>query len=96
MILAVPKNAITPKQKELLTKKGYVVIECDNPESIRVINPEQSMDTSDWFMAALKACTCRESIVSTNADKFVNELYSRLKSKELTATELSNPTTDQP
>lgn len=80
MIVAVPKKVLTVQQKNLLTKKGYVVIECDDPEKIRIINPENNMDTSDWFLSALAAL--RSSIPVGKSEVFIDNLYQRLIKKE--------------
>lgn len=88
MIVAVPKGVLTAQSKSALTKKGYIVIECDDPDKIRVINPEQHMDTSDWFMSALFAL--KESSATSRQERFVNNLYERLKKKE--SDEPTNPT----
>ncbi len=79
MIVAVPKQILSVKQKNLLTKKGYVVIECDEPEKIRIINPEVTIDTNAFMMAALKGCTVNMAVGKTEI--FVNELYERLNKK---------------
>lgn len=89
MIICVPKQTLSAQQKAAITKKGYIVIECDDPEKIRVINAEQNMDTSDWFMAALYATTT--GIPVSKSEHFVAELYKRLKKKEeLPKEEFSN------
>ena len=76
MIVATPKNILSAKQKELLTKKGYVVIECDDPSKIRVITPETVMDANDLFLSALKGL--RSNCPTSKQEIFVEELYNRL------------------
>lgn len=90
MIISVPKKVLTPGQKTQLVKKGYVVIECDEPEKIRVLNPETNIDTNDYLMAALYAL--KESCPVYKQQYFVNELFKRLKEKEETVSiETTNP-----
>ena len=80
MVIAVPKNTLSAANKAALSKKGYVVIECEEPEKIRVINPEVSFETSDWFMAALESIS--KNSPSTYQEHFVTNLCKRLKAKE--------------
>lgn len=84
MILVVPKNTITPAQKGLITKKGFILIECDEPEKVRIITPEVNVDANDYFMSTLKALTCGNP--TYKQEHFVNELYKRLKAKEAPVT----------
>ena len=76
-IIAVTKNTLQLENKKALTKEGYIIIECDDPTKIRVINSEQNMDTNDWFMAALYACTTKTP--TTKAEYFVNTFPEKLK-----------------
>lgn len=80
MIVAIPKGTLNAKQKELLTKKGFVVIECDDPEKIRVINPESTVGVNDMVLSALKALTA--SHPTSRQEHFVNELYKQLTDRE--------------
>lgn len=89
MIIAVPPKTLSAKDKERLTKKGYVVIEIDDPDKVRVINTELPIEAHDYYMAALHA-------MATHNDDFINrsfvkELYRRLKIVESDSIpELSN------
>lgn len=80
MIVAVPKNTLTPQQKSAMTKRGMIVIECDDPDKIRVISPETSFEANDHVMSALYALTTTNPTYRT--EMFVNELYRRLKENE--------------
>lgn len=82
MIIVTPTGTLTQKQKTALEKKGLLVVECDDPDKVRVINAEQHMDTSDWFMAALFAVKSDPY----QSRQFTTELYNRLKAKETTNT----------
>lgn len=76
MILVVPKKSLTALEKKSLFKKGYVVIECEKPESVRLLSPETLVDKSDLFLSALSAIANPYS--SSPDGRFVNELYKRL------------------
>jgi len=52
-IIAVPPKTLTADQKSKLTKKGYVVIEIDDPDKVRIIVAEQPIATNDLLMSAL-------------------------------------------
>lgn len=98
MILVVPKKALTQAEKKELLKKGYVVIECEKPESVRVLSPETIVDKSDLFLSALEAI--RPTTPLNGAERFVDNLCKRLlpEKKETTAkksiikTKASKPT----
>lgn len=79
MILAVPKNILSNSKKAEIKKKGYVIIECDDPDKIRIINTEVVIDTNDYFIAALYGLTT--SIPVNKTEHFVNNLYKRLTEK---------------
>lgn len=79
-IICVPPKSLTSAQKSTLTKKGCIIIETNEPEKIRVISAETTVDTNDFFMSALFALTSRTPV--NEQEQFVNELYSRLKESE--------------
>lgn len=82
-ILCVPPKTLSAQQKGALSKRGIVIIETDNPEKIRLINPEvENIDSSDWFMAALHALQAVTPM--SKQELFCNNLYKRLKEKEST------------
>lgn len=80
MIICTPKDTLSEKQKEAVAAKGLILIECDDPEKIRVINIETAYDANDFFMAALFGLTVMSPVNAR--DQFVNNLYKRLKEKE--------------
>lgn len=77
MIIAVTPGSLSSKDKEKLTKKGYVVIEMADPDSIRFIEPD--FETNDYYMAALSALNRASNI---DCSRFVEDIYNRLKKKE--------------
>lgn len=80
MILCIPPNTLSSQQKSALSKKGNIIIETNEPDKIRVINPETSVETNDLFMAAL--FSLKSSTPINQQEKFINELYRRLKEGE--------------
>ena len=94
MILCVPPNSLTSSQKGTLTKKGYIVIETDNPDKVRVIAPEKVVATDDYYMAALHSLCVKCPV--NQQQEFVNELYKRLKSKEVVEAEEIKTDVKQP
>lgn len=80
MILVVPKKSLTASDKKNLLKKGYVVVECDKPETVRVLSPETMVDKSDLFLSAL--ASIRPTTPVGGAEKFVDNLCERLLPKK--------------
>lgn len=80
MIIAVPPKTLNADQKCKLTKKGYVVIEIEDPDKVRIVVAEQPIATNDLLMATLHALAGSSS--DTNARRFTDELYKRLKESE--------------
>jgi RNA polymerase-interacting CarD/CdnL/TRCF family regulator len=79
MIIAVKPNSLSAKDKEKLTKIGYTVIEVEDPDSLRFIEPEAPIEVHDYYMAALNALNTG---TSSDCARFVADLYIRLKKKE--------------
>lgn len=90
MIIAVPPKTLNADQKGKLAKKGYVVIEIDDPEKVKVINIESPIATNDMMMAMLHALA---NTISEESRTFVRELNRRLKAQE---TVTAKPTTNEP
>lgn len=80
MIVVVPPQSLSPENKDKLVEKGYVIIETDDPERVRVINPETVIATSDTMMAMLHALNGSGMDV---CQTFVRDLYKRLKAAEV-------------
>lgn len=85
MIVAIPPKTLSNAQKAALAKKGYVVIEIDDPEKIRVISAEAPVQTNDYFMAGLKALAT--TAYDSPKAEFIKELYNRLSEAEKQALE---------
>lgn len=81
-IIAVKPGELNSKDKEKLTKKGFTVIEVNDPDSIRIIESEAPIEVHDYYMAALYAL---KEGASSDCYRFVTKLYERLESKEKAA-----------
>ncbi len=79
-VLAMPKGMLSAAQKKAATDKGLFIIECEDPDKIRIIDTETMIDVNDLFMAALHGLTVNTP--TSKAENFVNNLYKRLKEKE--------------
>lgn len=80
-IIVIPKGSLSAKDKGKLEKKGHIVIETNDPDSIRFISPANSkIETNDLLMAALHALDAGADNISRG--KFVVELNRRLKDNE--------------
>lgn len=78
-IIVVPPNILTAQQKKTISAKGYLLIETDDPDKVRVISPTSSVEANDLTMAALHALA-NSSLAEHKI--FVTNLYSRLKKAE--------------
>lgn len=76
MVIVVPKGALTRQQKKELKLANYIIIDCIEPEKIKIINPEQPIETNDLMLSALSAL--KSDHPTSKQEKFVNELYNRL------------------
>jgi dTDP-4-amino-4,6-dideoxygalactose transaminase len=78
-IVVVPLS--TPHASiEALCHGGYVPVFCDTPDAVRVVMTAEQIASTDLCMAALHAvANCGYTAA---ADKFVQELWRRLKANE--------------
>lgn len=88
MIVVVPKNTVTEEERLIMIEKGYVVLQVDNPEHVRIINPESPVDSNSMVMAALKALS--NTMTDSASKEFVQELYKRLKAIETSQSDNTN------
>ncbi len=79
-IIVLPKNAITATKRKQIEKKGIVVIECDEPDKVKIISPEYVADRSDLFLSALTALDT--TFPASKSEIFVHELKARLTKKD--------------
>lgn len=81
-VIVFPKGQLMPKEKEKLTKHGFLAIEADDPKSVVLLIPTAAplASADDLFMAAMAGITS-ETQYNKQA-VMANELYRRLKIKE--------------
>lgn len=77
-IIIVEPKTLSAKDKEKLTKNGYLVIEHKIPSEVRIVTQANEIETHMLFMSAMKGAM--DDIYSK--EKFANELHKRLLEKE--------------
>lgn len=78
-IILFPKDSLSSKDKERLTKEGYFYLEVEDPTRVVTTIPAVSpISGDDILMSAMKAIS-EASGISNVRDKFFNELYNRMK-----------------
>lgn len=80
-ILIVPPGSITPEDRAQANAAGYCVIECTQPDLVRLIGAESVLQniihTDILAMSALEAIQGQQS--EPERAKFTQALYQRLK-----------------
>jgi len=79
-ILPVKPGVVSKADRARLSRVGVVVIEVDEPESIRLIAPHADVSRSDMLMAAMKAMMGASSGPERAA--FAVNLYERMLKSE--------------
>jgi hypothetical protein len=79
-VICFPKNQLTIEQRDDLKLAGFVVIEIDDPEKVRLILPTSNLiNADDLFIAALDGMNTAGSYAT---NKFVEVLRDRLLKRE--------------
>ena len=55
MMLLVRRGNLRPADKAMARKAGVVVVECDNPQDVRLLHAETEVASGTLLIAALKA-----------------------------------------
>lgn len=76
-IIIAPKNAVTPDVRKQIEKKGYILIETDEPEKVKMLAASNFTDTNDLLLSALEAMEAS----STAQSRFASVLFKRLQHK---------------
>ena len=77
-LVIFPRGQLAPKDRERMTKAGFLVVEADDPSRVIQLAPTPHMvSAEDFMMSALHAVHHGHEGV-----KFVDELYRRLKQRE--------------
>ena len=71
-LLVFKKGSVSRYDKAQARKAGFVVLESDNPENVRLLEPSQQIQSSDLFWAAIKAID--DSLDSTSNRYFVENV----------------------
>jgi hypothetical protein len=77
-IIIVEPKSLTLKDKEKLSKSGFIVIEHSNPDAVRIITPMNEANSSSILMAAMEAVN-KESYSHSH---FAKALTKRILSQE--------------
>lgn len=74
-IVVIKPNSMSPKDKEKLTKAGYVVVEYPNPEEVNIIS-EASLTVSNDIIVSCALKAIAKGISASNVkDIFCEEMY---------------------
>jgi hypothetical protein len=83
-IMIVKPGELSSKDKEKLSKNGYMVIEHPEPDTVRIIQPFDGQVADDIGMAALFAVARYTETSDRPAAFFVKEFLRRLLENEKT------------
>lgn len=78
-IIVTKKDTISPTDKETLKENGIILIECENPNEVRVINQIEGFEADDFVGALIH--TVRNSMTSSVRDEFAKNFLDRTKKK---------------
>lgn len=78
-VMIVKTDSLSSKDKEKLTKNGYVIIEHPFPGDVRIINDFSLIETDELLMTALEALNWGNDVTCRNA--FSNLFRERLIKK---------------
>lgn len=79
MIIVAAKGSLTEEQKAKLEEKDLIVIETNDPSSVKILSAIDSMTGDALFMSALEAVVDASSM--TVPATFARNLLNRLKEK---------------
>ena len=83
-IVVFPRGQLTPKEKEHLTKNGFLAIECDDPKGVRVLSSEAwPIGSNAMLLAALEAM-CGSSGDQAVRSRFTMNLLESIKKQGFT------------
>lgn len=85
-VMIIKPGTVSGKDKEKLSKSGYVVIEHPEPDNVKIIMPVSEIRGDDLMMAALFGL--QNSSISKQY--FAEELWKRLKQNETLIKNTSN------
>lgn len=77
-LVIFPKGTLSPKDKERMSKEGYLAIEADDPSKIHVPLPT-SLSDRDIASCALEALHSGRTYVTSAQEVFSESLYRRFQ-----------------
>lgn len=78
-ILFVKPKAITAKDKKALQGAGVIVVEVDDPQSVKLTRAHAEIEGSDLLMAAVEAI--KVSGLASVKEKFVELIFNALRAR---------------
>ena len=78
-IIVTKKDTISPSDKDILKENGIILIECENPNEVRVINQIEGFEADDFVGAMIE--TIKSTVHSSVRDEFAKKLLDRAKKK---------------
>lgn len=79
-IIIIPSGVLSHKEIEMLLKADYIPLVCDEPEKIKLLQPDFLLSGSDLLLTALDAVANTSSV--TTKERFINNLLLCLKKKD--------------
>ena len=79
-ILICENGQLDKSTMTLLSKKGVIVIQCKDPDKVKLLSGSIDIESNDLFMSALLALAETSSDMASK--RFVVELNKRLKTAE--------------
>lgn len=74
-VMVVKPNAISKEDKETLTAQDIIVVEAANPDDVKLLTFYDGVKGDDFIMSLISGV----DLNSYSKEKFVNELFKRLK-----------------
>jgi hypothetical protein len=88
-LLPVKPGSLSKEDKAALREVGVIVIEHDNPETLRLLKPWAEVDSNQMLMCAMNAL-CDETVGSQGARSFFTKLLHKVMLERLN-TEAKGP-----
>jgi hypothetical protein len=74
-VMVVKPNTITDEDKEVLAQSNIIVIECENPDDVKLLTFYDGVRGDDFLMSLIKGVAQGGTYTK---EKFCNELFERL------------------
>lgn len=80
-VIVFPRGQLTPKDKERLTKAGFVAVEADDPSAVVCVLPGPAMASADDMLMAALGAVNNYGSSGCSAD-FLKRLMVRMNKRE--------------